>query len=146
MPEATSALITAVTRCLLVALSGHAELHCPCPLSGVKRTCGGLRQDGLSDASDLRFHANAWRRAVWCTHITLGKSGHRAAHWSPILPACFFGQSAVTSASKSTTLASAPRYLIRRASEQRPLRPHFAQPTCSTSSLPIKSLKMIAPL
>ena len=27
-----------LTVCPLLALSGHAELHCTCPLSGVKRT------------------------------------------------------------------------------------------------------------
>jgi hypothetical protein len=26
-------------ECPLLALSGHAELHCTCPLSGAKRTC-----------------------------------------------------------------------------------------------------------
>ena len=28
-----------VAGCPLLALSGHAELHCTCPLLGVKRTC-----------------------------------------------------------------------------------------------------------
>lgn len=32
-------------------------------------------------------------------HITFGRSGHRAAHWSPMLPARLFGQSAVISLS-----------------------------------------------
>ena len=26
-------------QCPLLALSGHALVHCKCPLSGVKRTC-----------------------------------------------------------------------------------------------------------
>jgi hypothetical protein len=47
--------------------------------------------------------------------MTFGRSGHRAAHWSLILPVCFFGQSAVISARKSTTLASRPRCSIKRA-------------------------------
>ena len=28
-----------IAECPLLAQSGHAELHCTCPLSGVKRTC-----------------------------------------------------------------------------------------------------------
>src|ERR1039458_7631175 len=53
--------------------------------------------------------------SLYRDHITRGRSEHRAAHWSLILPACFFGQSAVISASKSTTLASRPRCSIKRA-------------------------------
>jgi hypothetical protein len=31
------------TQCLLLALSGHAELHCTCPLLGVKRPSSAIR-------------------------------------------------------------------------------------------------------
>ena len=34
-----ASLLPNTTRCPLLAQSGHAELHCTCPLSGVKRTC-----------------------------------------------------------------------------------------------------------
>src|SRR5262249_3394005 len=37
----------------------------------------------------------------WKLYSTLGKSGHRAPHWSLMLPAIFFGQSAVISSSQN---------------------------------------------
>jgi hypothetical protein len=50
--------------------------------------------------------------SLYRDHMTRGRSGHLAAHWSLILPACFFGQSAVISPSQSITLASCPRCSI----------------------------------
>ena len=32
-------MLRSFRECQLLALSGHAELHCKCPLLGVKRTC-----------------------------------------------------------------------------------------------------------
>src|ERR1019366_10784051 len=54
-------------------------------------------------------------------HMTRGKSGHRAAHWSLILPACFFGQSAVISASQSITLPYRVRCSISHGTESHAL-------------------------
>ena len=38
--------------CPLLAQSGHTELHCTCPLSGVKRTCRFALQMSAFDAVD----------------------------------------------------------------------------------------------
>ena len=34
-----------ITRCPLLAQSGHTELHCTCPLLGLKRTCAFASQN-----------------------------------------------------------------------------------------------------
>ena len=39
-------------ECPLLAQSGHTELHCTCPLSGVKRTCHFALQMSAYDAVD----------------------------------------------------------------------------------------------
>ncbi|MGC1843957.1 MAG: hypothetical protein WA730_16465, partial [Pseudolabrys sp.] len=47
------------------AQSGHAELHCTCPLSGVKRTSSGFTcaSDMVAKAEDVQA-AIAWLTAV----------------------------------------------------------------------------------
>ena len=37
--SAKAAQVIEQAQCPLLALSGHALVHCKCPLSGVKRTC-----------------------------------------------------------------------------------------------------------
>jgi hypothetical protein len=56
----------------------------------------------------------ASRPPLWSLYITRGKSGQRAAHLSLKLPAIRRGQSAVRSASRSTTFPSGPWRSISR--------------------------------
>jgi hypothetical protein len=80
-------------------------------------------KSGSADPSDENKAPDTFRGFKFVTrvrlhleklHNTFGKSGHRAPHWSLILCADFFGQSAVISSSQSTSLASRPRLLINR--------------------------------
>jgi hypothetical protein len=59
--------------------------------------------------------------------------------------ACLRAQFSVTSAVKANSFSSRPYRLIRSAKRYRSERPHLAHSTRSTSSLPIRSEKMIAP-
>jgi hypothetical protein len=57
-----------------MALSGHAELHCTCPLSGVKRTCRIALQISAYDPKRTLgraiLHSPTRRKVLGFSHCT----------------------------------------------------------------------------
>src|SRR5260221_8246932 len=61
----------------LLAQSGHAELHCTCPLSGVKRTCLFTLQMSANDPKRTSCIAAKVFEPLRCRRLSFG-GGHAA--------------------------------------------------------------------
>ena len=115
--------------CRQAKISGRRLYQAVCStVSGVAKQYLGLALIGAArqkqcqtDNGKVSFPASqkSYQNKVshgCCDYSTLGKSGHRAPHGSFILCAIFFGHSAVSSSSQSMSLASRPRFSMRRCS------------------------------
>ena len=99
------------------------------------RCCGRRKRRAHDRECDVKLHD----ASPLLVHTTLGKSGHRAWHWSLMLAARLRGQSTVNPASHDDRAVAA--MLVNQPVQE--IRPHFEHSTRTTASLPTKSPKVV---